>query len=127
LIPIPSSSLALATEALVTTPNDRSMNGSKSVAGALTNLRSETSGVQTASTQKRAPGVRRQHGGEEVMTHYSDAIRKSGSTMLTTYYRESPALTWKRRQRRQRIFGAVVTALLLAAMLYGWLYVFKVF
>ena len=61
------------------------------------------------------------------MTHYSDAIRKSGSTMSTTYYRQSPALTWKRRQRRQRIFGAVVTALLLAAMLYGWLYVFKVF
>jgi hypothetical protein len=34
---------------------------------------------------------------------------------------------WKRRQRRQRIFGAVIIALLLAAVLYGWLYVFKVF
>jgi len=34
---------------------------------------------------------------------------------------------WKRHQRRQRIFGAVVTALLLAAVLYGWLHVFKVF
>ena len=61
------------------------------------------------------------------MTHYSDAIRKPGSTMSTAYCRQSPALTWKRRQRRQRIFGAVVTALLLAAVLYGWLYVFKVF
>jgi hypothetical protein len=49
------------------------------------------------------------------MTDYSPAIRKS------------PALTWKRRQRRQQIFSAVVTALLLAAVLYGWLSVFKVF
>ena len=57
------------------------------------------------------------------MTAYS----KSGSTISITYNRQSPALTWKRRQRRQRIFGAVVTALLLAAVLYGWLYVFKVF
>jgi hypothetical protein len=55
------------------------------------------------------------------------AYSKSGSTMSITYNRQSPALTWKRRQRRQRIFGAVVTALLLAAVLYGWLYVFKVF
>jgi hypothetical protein len=127
LTPIPSSSLALATGALVTSPNDRSMNGSKSVGSALTKLRSEASGEQTASTQTRALGVCRQHGGEEVMTHYSDAIRKPGSTMSTAYCRQSPALTWKRRQRRQRIFGAVVTALLLAAVLYGWLYVFKVF
>jgi hypothetical protein len=45
-----------------------------------------------------------------------------------TYNRQSPALTWKRRQRRQRFFGAVVTTLMLAAVLYGWLfYVFKVF
>ena len=57
------------------------------------------------------------------MTAYS----KSGSTMSITYNRQSPALTWKRRQRQQRIFGAVVTALLLATVLYGWLYVFKVF
>jgi len=56
----------------------------------------------------------------------SHAIRKSG-TMSITYNQQSPALTWKRHQRRQRIFGAVVTALLLAAVLYGWLYVFKVF
>ena len=41
LTPIPSSSLALATGALDTTPNDRSTNGSKSVVHALTNLRSE--------------------------------------------------------------------------------------
>jgi hypothetical protein len=61
------------------------------------------------------------------MTAYSHAIRKSGGTMSITYNRQSPALMWKRRQRRQRIFGAVVTALLLAAMLYGWLHVFKVF
>ena len=61
------------------------------------------------------------------MAAYSPAIRKSGSTMSITYNRQSPVLTWKRRQRRQRIFGAVVTALLLAAVLYGWLYVFKVF
>ena len=61
------------------------------------------------------------------MTDYSHAIRKPGSTMSTTHSRQSPALTWKRRQRRQRIFGAVVTALLFAAVLYGWLYVFKVF
>ena len=62
------------------------------------------------------------------MTDYSHAIRKSGSTMSLTYNRQSPALTWKRRQRRQRFFGAVVTTLMLAAVLYGWLfYVFKVF
>ena len=60
------------------------------------------------------------------MSARSHAIRKSG-TMLITYNQQSPALTWKRHQRRQRIFGAVVTALLLAAVLYGWLYVFKVF
>jgi hypothetical protein len=60
------------------------------------------------------------------MTAHQHAIRKSG-TMSITYNRHSPALLWKRRQRRQRIFGAVVTALLLAAVLYGWLYVFKVF
>jgi hypothetical protein len=57
------------------------------------------------------------------MTAYS----KSSRTMSITHNRESPALTWKRRQRQQQIFGAVVTALLLAAVLYGWLYVFKVF
>jgi hypothetical protein len=57
------------------------------------------------------------------MTAYS----KSSRTMSITHNRQSPALTWKRRQRQQRIFGAVVTALLLAAVLYGWLYVFKVF
>jgi hypothetical protein len=61
------------------------------------------------------------------MTDYSHAIRKPGSTMSKTYSRQSQALTWKRRQRRQRIFGVVVTALLFAAALYGWLYVFKVF
>ena len=60
------------------------------------------------------------------MTAHQHAIRKSG-TMSITYNRQSPALMWKRHQRRQRIFGAVVTALLLAAVLYGWLYVFKVF
>ena len=60
------------------------------------------------------------------MTAHQHAIRKSG-TMSITYNWHSPALMWKRRQRRQRIFGAVVTALLLAAVLYGWLYVFKVF
>ena len=62
------------------------------------------------------------------MTDYSHAIRKSGGTLSITSNRQSPALTWKRRQRRQRIFSAVVTTLLLAAVLYGWLfYVFKVF
>ena len=61
------------------------------------------------------------------MTDYSHAIRKSGSRMSITYNRQSAALMWKRRQRRQRIFGAVIIALLLAAVLYGWLYVFKVF
>jgi hypothetical protein len=43
LIPIPSSTLALATGALDTTPNDDAINGSESVARALTDLRSGTS------------------------------------------------------------------------------------
>ena len=61
------------------------------------------------------------------MTAYSDGIENQAAQCPITYNRQSPALTWKRRQRRQRIFGAVVIALLLAAVLYGWLHVFKVF
>jgi type II secretory pathway component PulM len=39
----------------------------------------------------------------------------------------SPAQTWKRRQRRQRIMVAVIVVALLAALAYGWLHVFGIF
>jgi flagellar biosynthesis/type III secretory pathway M-ring protein FliF/YscJ len=40
---------------------------------------------------------------------------------------QSPAQTWKRRQRRQRIMVAVIVVALLAALAYGWLHVFDIF
>jgi flagellar biosynthesis/type III secretory pathway M-ring protein FliF/YscJ len=43
------------------------------------------------------------------------------------YHQQSLAQTWKRRQRRQRIMVAVIIVALLAALLYGWLYVFGIF
>ena len=39
---------------------------------------------------------------------------------------QSPVRVWKQRQRRQRVFGAVVAVALLAALVYGWLYVLGV-
>jgi hypothetical protein len=46
--------------------------------------------------------------------------------MPATHPQQSPAETWKRRRRRQQIFGAVIIAVLLAALVYGWLYVYGV-
>jgi flagellar biosynthesis/type III secretory pathway M-ring protein FliF/YscJ len=43
------------------------------------------------------------------------------------HHQQSLAQTWKRRQRRQRIMVAVIIVALLAALLYGWLYVFGIF
>jgi type II secretory pathway component PulM len=40
---------------------------------------------------------------------------------------QSPAQTWKRRQRRQRSMVAVIVVALLAALAYGWLHVFGIF
>ncbi len=35
----------------------------------------------------------------------------------------SPAQVWQRRRRRRQFFAWIVTALLLAALVYGWLWV----
>jgi hypothetical protein len=40
---------------------------------------------------------------------------------------QPPIQTWRQRRRRQRIFGAIVAAVLIAALLYGWLRVFGQF
>jgi hypothetical protein len=44
--------------------------------------------------------------------------------MPEIHHQQSTVLRWKERLRRQQIFGALVIAVLLAALLYGWLYVF---
>jgi hypothetical protein len=46
--------------------------------------------------------------------------------MLEMQYRQSPVETWKRRQRRQRIFSGIVVVALLAVLISGWLYIYGV-
>jgi type VI protein secretion system component VasF len=38
----------------------------------------------------------------------------------------SPAQVWERRRRRRQFFAWIVTVLLLAALVYGWLWVYGV-
>jgi len=51
-------------------------------------------------------------------------LTHSGVAMSAMSQQQSPAQTWKRRQRRQRILAGIVAAALLAALAYGWLHVF---
>ena len=46
--------------------------------------------------------------------------------MLEMQNRQSPVETWKRHQRRQRVFSGIVVAILLAAMICGWLHIYGV-
>jgi hypothetical protein len=47
--------------------------------------------------------------------------------MSAIHQQQSLAQTWKRRQRRQQILVGGVIAVLLAALICGWLYVFGIF
>jgi hypothetical protein len=46
---------------------------------------------------------------------------------LEMNHQRSQVETWKRQQRRQRIFGAIVVVVLTAAVIGGWLHVYGVF
>ena len=51
-----------------------------------------------------------------------DDLRPAGVAMP----QPSPAQVWERRRRRRQFFAWIVTVLLLAALVYGWLWVYGV-
>jgi flagellar biosynthesis/type III secretory pathway M-ring protein FliF/YscJ len=56
-----------------------------------------------------------------------DGSSKMQVPMSAIYQQQSLAQTWKRRQRRQQILVGGVIAVLFAALICGWLYVFGIF
>jgi hypothetical protein len=58
--------------------------------------------------------------------HCGDTPRKYNQNMDAIRHTRLPVELWARRQRRQRIVAAIVIALLLGALVYGWLFVFGV-